>query len=140
MSRNLRDRALGADDVDEAEEEEGGEEVEHPVFAKVGAAGEELKERIAGETEAEAIGDGPGERDGGDGEEGGDGDLRVVPFDGAEAGEHEGADEDERGRSGEGGDGSNERGDEEGEEKQDAGDDGGDAGAASGGDSGGGFD
>jgi hypothetical protein len=37
------DQHLGADDVDEAEEEEGGEEVEHPVFAKVGAAGEELK-------------------------------------------------------------------------------------------------
>ena len=66
---------LFADDVDEAEEEERGEEVEHPVLA-AGAAGEELEEGVAGEAEAEAVGDGPGERDGDDGEEGGDGELR----------------------------------------------------------------
>ncbi len=105
-----------------------------------GAPGEELDEGVAGEAEAEAVGDRPGEWDGGDGEEGGDGELRVFPFDVGEAGGHERADEDERGCGGEAGDGSNERGDEEREKKQDAGDDGGDAGASSGGDSCRGFD
>ncbi len=56
--------------------EEGGEEVEHPVFA-FGAAGEDLDGGVAREAEAEAVGDGPGEGDGGEGEEGGDGDLGV---------------------------------------------------------------
>ena len=70
------------------------------------AAGEELEESVAGKAEAEAVGDGPGERDGGDGEEGGDADLWVVPLDGAEAGKHEATDEDERGSGGEAGDGS----------------------------------
>ena len=111
--------------VDEAEEEEGGEEVEHPVFAKVGAAGEELDEGVAGEAEAEAVGDGPGERDGGDGKEGGDADLGVAPVDLAYAGEHEGSDEDEGRGGGEVGDGSDEGSDEEGEEEEDSGDDGG---------------
>ncbi len=57
--------------VDEAEEEEGGEEVEHPVLAEcfAGAAGEDLDEGVAGEAEAEAVGDGPGEGDHGEGEE-----------------------------------------------------------------------
>ena len=87
-------RILFSDDVEEAEKEEGGEEVEHPVAAKIGTAGEELEESVAGEAEAEAIGDGPGEWNGGDGEEGGDADLRVAPLNGAEAGEHERADED----------------------------------------------
>ena len=126
-------------DVDEAEEEEGGEEVEHPVFA-FGATGEELDEGVAGEAEAEAVGDGPGEGDGRDGEEGGDADLGVVPVDFADAGEHETADENERGRGGEGGDGADERRDEEREEEEDAGDDGGDAGASACGYSGGGLD
>jgi len=66
--------------------------------------------------------------------------LGVVPVDFADAGEHEAADEDERGRGGEAGDGSEERGDEESEEEEDSGDDGGDAGASACGDSGGGFD
>src|ERR1700677_3621735 len=126
-------------DVDEAEEEESGEEVEHPVFL-FGAAGDELEESVAGEAEAEACGDGPGEGDGCYGEEGGDGDLRVFPIDLTEAGEHEAANEDEGGRGGEVGNGSDERGDEERKEEEDAGDDGGDAGAASCCDSGGGFD
>ena len=69
-------------DVEEAEEEEGGEEVEHPVFVAC-AAGEELEGGVAGEAEAEAVGDGPGEGDGDDGEEGGDGELGVVPLDAA---------------------------------------------------------
>jgi hypothetical protein len=70
-------------EVEEAEEEEGGEEVEHPVSAEgvAGATGEELEEGVAGEAEAEAVGDGPGERDGDYGEEGRDGDLGIVPFD-----------------------------------------------------------
>ena len=38
-------------DVDEAEEEEGGQEVEHPVFG-FGAAGKELEGSVAGEAEA----------------------------------------------------------------------------------------
>ncbi len=125
--------------VDEAEEEEGGEEVEHPVFF-AGATGEELDEGVAGEAEAEAVGDGPSERDGGDGEEGGDADLGVAPVDFAYAGEHEGSDEDEGRGGGEVGDGSDDGGDEEGEEEEDSGDDGGYAGAASGGYSGGGLD
>src|SRR5580704_9035988 len=135
-------RASFFNDVDEAEKEEGGEEIEHPVSSEcaAGATSNELEESVAGEAEAEAVGDGPGERDGGDDEEGGDADLWIVPFDGAKAGEHEAADEDESGRGGEAWDGSDERGDEEGEEKQDAGDDGGDAGASSSGDPGGGFD
>ena len=41
--------ALG--EVDEADEEEGGEEVEHPVFL-FGAAGEELDQGVAGQAEA----------------------------------------------------------------------------------------
>ena len=126
-------------DVDEAEEEESGEEVEHPVLAAA-ATGDELEKGVAGEAEAEAVGDGPGEGDGCYGEEGGDGDLWVFPIDLTEAGEHEAADEDEGGRGGEVGNGSDERGDEEREEEEDAGDDGGDAGAASCCDSGGGFD
>ena len=112
-------RVLFSDDVDEAEEEESGEEIEHPVSSECssGAAGKELKQRVTGEAEAEAVGDGPGKWDGGDGEERGDADLRISPLDGAEAGEHEAADEDESGRGGEAGDGSDERGYEEGEEK-----------------------
>ena len=43
------------------------------------AAGEELEEGVAGEAEAKAVGDGPGERDGGEGEKGRDADLRIVP-------------------------------------------------------------
>ncbi len=126
---------LFSDKEDETEEEEGGQEVEHPILT-ASAAGEELEESVAGETEAEAVGDGPGERDGGDGEEGGDADLWVVPFDLAEAGEHEAADEDECGCGGEGGDGADDWGDEEGEKEEDASDDGGDAGASACGDSG----
>src|SRR5712691_3779756 len=104
--------ALFFDDVNEAKEKETGEEIEHPVSSEcaAGAASEQLEKSVAGEAEAEAVGDGPGEWNGGNGKEGGDGDLGVVPFDLAEAGE------------------------------QDAGDDGGDAGASSGGDPGGGFD
>ena len=84
-------------DVDEAQKEEGGEEkVEHPIFADAGAAGEELEESIAGEAEAETVGDGPGERDCRDGEEGRDADPGLVPLDFAEAGEHESADKNER--------------------------------------------
>ena len=130
------------DDVDEAEEKEGGEEVEHPVSAEgmASATREELEDGIAGEAEAEAVGDGPGEWDGCDGKEGGDADLGVVPLDSAEAGEHEAADEDERRGGGEAGDGSDEWGDKERDQEEDAGDDCGDAGTASGGDSGGGFD
>ena len=48
---------LFADEQNEAEEEEGGEEVEHPVLA-AGTAGEELDESVAGEAEAETVGDG----------------------------------------------------------------------------------
>ena len=99
-----------------------------------------MNERIAGEPEAEAVGDRPGERNGGDDEEGGDADLGVVPLNRTEAGEHQCADEDQCGCGGKAGDGSDQRSDEEGEEKQNAGDDRGDAGAASGGDPGGGFD
>ena len=101
-----KSRTLFSDDIDEAEEKEGGEEVEHPVSAKgvTGAAGEELQKRVAGEAEAEAVGDGPGKRDSGDGEEGGDGDACFVPVDGRDACNHEGADEDEGGCGGEVGD------------------------------------
>jgi hypothetical protein len=129
-------------EVEEAKEKEGGEEIEHPVLAEgtEGAAGDELEESVAGEAEAEAVSDGPGEGDGGYGEEGGDGELRVFPLDVGEAGGHQRADEDERGGSGEVGDGACERGEEEGEEEENAGDDGGDAGAASRSDSGGGLD
>jgi hypothetical protein len=45
-------------EVEETEEEEGAEEVEHPVFG-FGAAGEELDEGVAGKAEAQAVGDGP---------------------------------------------------------------------------------
>jgi hypothetical protein len=43
----ISDKTLVFGDVDEAEEEEGGEEVEHPVFA-AGAAGDELEEGVGG--------------------------------------------------------------------------------------------
>jgi hypothetical protein len=49
---------LSLGEVDEAEDEEGGQEVEHPVFC-FGAAGDELDEGVAGEAEAQAVGDGP---------------------------------------------------------------------------------
>lgn len=108
-------RVLGFDDVDKAKKKKAGEEIEHPVSSEcaASAAGDQLEESVAGEAEAEAVGDGPGEWDSGDGEKGRDGDLGVVPFDGAEAGEHEAADEYECGRGGEAGDRSDERGDEE---------------------------
>jgi len=99
-----------------------------------------LEESVAGKAKAEAVGDGPGEWDGGDGEEGGDADLWVVPLDLSEAGEHEAANEDECGCGGEGGDGPDDRGDEEGEKEEDARDDGGDASASACGYSGGRFD
>src|SRR5882757_2558686 len=69
-------RVLFFYDVDEAKKEEGGEEIEHPVSSKcvAGASGEQLKKSVAGEAEAETVGDGPGERDGRDGEEGGNAD------------------------------------------------------------------
>ena len=73
-------RRSSSRDVDEAEEEEGGEEVEHPVLA-AGAAGDEFEGGEADEAEAEAGGDGIGERDGDEGEEGGDGDAGLVPVD-----------------------------------------------------------
>ncbi len=100
--------ALFFDDVNEAKEKETGEEIEHPVSSEcaAGAASEQLEKSVAGEAEAEAVGDGPGEWNGGNGKEGGDGDLGVVPFDLAEAGEHEAADENESRRGGEAGDGS----------------------------------
>src|ERR1700679_269624 len=66
--------------VDEPEEEEGGEDVEHPVFA-LGAAGEKLDQGVTGQTEAEAVGDGPCQRDGRDGEECWDGELGILPLD-----------------------------------------------------------
>jgi hypothetical protein len=50
---------LFADDVDEAEDEERSEKVEHPVLT-TGSAGEELDESVASESKAEAIRDGPG--------------------------------------------------------------------------------
>ena len=43
--------SLVVSDVDEAEEEEGGEEVEHPVFG-FGSAGKELDGGVAGQAEA----------------------------------------------------------------------------------------
>ena len=133
---------LFADDIDKAEEKQGCEEVEHPVLAKgvAGTTSEELEKSIAGETEAQTIGDGPCKGDGRDRQESGDGVLGVVPLNMGQTRGHEGADEDESGRGGETGDRSYERGDEEREEEEDAGDDGGDAGTASGSDSGGGFD
>ena len=99
-----------------------------------------MQRGVAGKAEAEAVGDGPGERDGGDGEEGRDTDLRVIPLDLAEAREHEASDEDQCGRGGEAGDGSDEWGDEERDEEEQPGDDGGHAGASARGYSGGGLD
>ena len=130
---------LFANEIDETKKEEGSEEIEHPIAA-AGAACEELKKSITGEAEAEAVSDGPREGDGRDGEEGGDANLRVVPVDFAEAGEHKATDQDESGRGSEGGDCSDEGHDEEREEEKDSSDDGGDTCAASCGDSGGGFD
>ena len=40
-----------------------------------GTTAEELESSVAGEAEAQAVGDGPCQRDGGDGQEGGDGDC-----------------------------------------------------------------
>jgi hypothetical protein len=51
MSQSFADNTLVFGDVDEAEEEEGGEEVEHPVFAFC-SAGDELDQGVAGEPEA----------------------------------------------------------------------------------------
>ena len=69
--------------IDETEEKQSCEDVEHPVLAEgvAGTTGEELEESVAGEAEAQTVGDGPGQGDRGDREEGGDGDLRVVPLD-----------------------------------------------------------
>src|SRR5437763_14754471 len=111
LKTDRRGGVLGFDDVDETQKKQGGEEIQHPVSSEcaAGAAGEQLQKSVAGESEAEAVGDGPGKRDGGDGEEGRDADLGIVPFNLAEAGEHEAADEDERGGGGEAGNGSDQR-------------------------------
>src|SRR5580704_9349159 len=126
-------------DVDETQEEEGCQYIEHPVLAAC-ATGEQLQRGVAGEAEAEAVSDRPGERDGRDGKEGRDADLGVIPLDLAEAREHEASDEDQCGRGGEAGDGSDEWGDEERDEEEQPGDDGGHAGASACGYSGGGLD
>ena len=126
-------------EIEKTQKKEAGEEVEHPVFA-FGATGEELERGVAGKAEAEAVGDGPGEWDGDNGEEGRDGNGRVVPLDGSEAGKHESADEDEGGCGGKVGDGSYEGREEEGAEEEESGHDGGDTGTTSGSDSRRGFD
>src|ERR1700733_2326716 len=79
------------DDIDEAEQKEGSQEIKHPVFSEgmSHTAGKELDERVTGETEAETVGNRPRERNGCDGEEGGNADLRVVPLDACEARSHE---------------------------------------------------
>lgn len=83
-------------DVEEAKHEESCQQVEHPVLA-LKAAGEELQSGVAGEAEAEAVGDGVSEWDRHQCEEGGDGDGGLVPFDAPDASKHESANDDERG-------------------------------------------
>lgn len=55
----------------------------------MGASGEQLEQSVAGEAEAEAVGDRPAEWDHDEGEEGGDGDMGLGPLNFAEAGEHQ---------------------------------------------------
>ncbi len=130
---------LACAEVDEAQQEEDGEDVEEPVLPAV-VAGGEMEHGPGNDAEAEAIGDGVSERDEDERKKCGYGDQRLVPADLGDGGEHHGADENERGRScrrrndpdeGRGGNG---------DEKEQAGNDGGDAGAASGCDACGGFD
>jgi hypothetical protein len=74
------------------------------------------------------------------GEEGGDGDQRLVPANLGDGGEHERADQDERGRGGGRGHDADKGSGADGAQKEQSGDDGGDAGAAAGGHAGGGLD
>lgn len=61
-------RASCGGEVEEAEEEEGGEDVEEPVFfAEV--AGGQVEDGPGDDAEAEAVGDGASERDEDEGEE-----------------------------------------------------------------------
>src|ERR1022692_1453085 len=122
---------LPAGDVEEAEDEEGGEKVDEPVhFAEFAA--HDLQQAVCREAEGQAVGDAEGERDGHHGEEGGDGHFGIVPGDFAHYGDHHAAHDDERGSGGRGRDGAHHGRDKKCQHEEQSGDDGGDAGASAG--------
>src|ERR1700677_2200023 len=88
------------------------------------------------DAEAEAVGYRVSERNQDQGEERGNGDQRIGPADFGDGGQHERADEDERGRGGCGGNDADEGSGDDGAEEQEAGDYRGDATAAAGHDAG----
>lgn len=129
---------LSLGDIEEADEEEDGQQVEQPVFA-IEFSGGELQKCEGKNADSEAIGDGVGERNHDEGKERGDGNHRVGPANFTNGGEHHAADEDERGSSGRSGYSADERREKKGAEKKHSSGDGGDAAAASGSNAGAGF-
>src|SRR5271166_2873351 len=134
-----REDPLACAEVDEAGEEESGEDVEEPVLAAK-FAGDEMKDGPGDDAEAQAIGDGISERDQDKGEERWHGDEGIGPANLSDGGEHKGADQNERGGGGRGGHNADEGSSADGTEEEQTGDDGGDAAAATGEDAGGGLD
>ena len=106
----------------------------------LGFAGEEADKDVGDEAEADAVGDVVGEGHHGERQEGRDRDGGIRPVDIAHAGDHQGADIDERGRVCAGGHKGGDRAQEQRDEKQHACDDAGQTGAAADGDTGGGLD
>src|SRR5206468_3401800 len=78
---------LACPDIDESRQEERGQDVEKPVLAP-GFSGDEVQNGPGNNAEAKSVGDGVGERDEHQGEEGWDGDQRLVPADFGDGGQH----------------------------------------------------
>ncbi len=134
-----RARCLAFVEKDESKEKKRGQKIQHPVGTP-GASGEQFDKGVAGEAEAESVGDGPGQGDCRYGQKCRDRDGRFFPLDLAQTGQHQSTDKNQRGRCGEFGYRSHKRCNKQCNGKQQSGNDGGKSGTSACGYTGGGFD
>src|ERR1035438_247977 len=129
----------GARNVEEAQDEEGGQQVDEPIHLAELTA-QDLQQAVRREAKGQAVGDAEGQRDGHHGEEGRDGHFGIVPGAFPHHRHHPAAQQNYRGGGGRGGDGAHHGRDKERQDEEQSGDDGGDAGASAGRHAGGAFD
>lgn len=120
---------LAGSEVDEAGEEESGEQVEQPILAP-GLSCEQVQDGPGNDAEAKAVGDGVGERDEDEGEKRGNGDEGLVPVNLGNGSQHERAHQNERRRRSCRRDDADKRRGGDGSEEKQTGDNGSDARAA----------
>src|ERR1035438_7659502 len=121
----------GARNVEEAQDEEGGQQVDEPIHLAELAA-QNLQQAVRREAKGQAVGDAEGQRDGHHGEEGRDGHFGIVPANSPHHRPHHAAHDNQRGGGGRRRDGAHHGRDEERQNEEQSGDDGGDAGTPAG--------